>query len=253
MTRDEAPPEQVLYQDAELTPGRTTRLSGSEADHAKRSLRLRTGDPVHLVNGRGRRYQGHILDLGKQFVDVAVESEETLLQWPRTKLWLGAGVLRSTRMDTLVEKASELGVSCFVPLVLERSVAKPGGEGSKEDRWHRLAIESLKQSRRAELMEVDLPQTLDAFLNALPPGVLLWVADPEGENPVRVPGGSSAPLALVVGPEGGLSPRERGILLEHKAQLIALGRNRLRAETAAIALVTAAIVLREDLSPTGRG
>ena len=253
MNRDQPPPEQVLYQDAELVPGGTTRLSGSEADHAKRSLRLRTGDPVHLVNGRGRRYQGRILDLGKQFVDVAVESEEALPAWPRAALWLGAGVLRSTRMDTLVEKASELGVSRFVPLVLERSVAKPAGEGSKEDRWHRLAIESLKQSRRAELMEVDLPQSLDAFLNALPPGSELWAADPEGENPLRVAGGSPGPLALVVGPEGGLSPRERGTLLERKARLIALGRNRLRAETAAIALVTAAIVLREDLSPTGRG
>jgi len=245
--RDESPPEQVLYQDADLAPGRTTRLEGSEADHAKRSLRLRTGDAVHLVNGRGRRYQGRVVDLGKQFVDVEIQSEETLPVWPAVSVWLGAGVLRSTRMDTLVEKASELGVSRFVPLVLERSVAKPGGEGTKENRWHRLAIESLKQSRRSQLMDVDLPRTLDAFLNALPLDAQLWAADPEGEAPSHVPRSVSGTLGLVVGPEGGLSSRERAILLDRKARLIALGRNRLRAETAAISLVTAAILLQEPL------
>ncbi len=245
--RDESPPEQVLYQDADLAPGRTTRLEGSEADHARRSLRLRTGDAVHLVNGRGWRYQGRVVDLGKQFVDVAIQSEEALPAWPRVSVWLGAGVLRSTRMDTVVEKASELGVSRFVPLILERSVAKPGNEGSKEDRWHRLAIESLKQSRRSNLMEVDPPQALEAFLKALPPDAALWAADPEGENPSQVPVSASGTLALVVGPEGGLSGRERSILLDHQARLIALGRNRLRAETAAISLVTAAILLREPL------
>ena len=247
MTPDGTLPEQVLYQDADLAPGRTTRLEGSEADHARRSLRLRTGDRVHLVNGRGHRYGGRIVDIGKLYVDVSIESDDTVPEWPRSTLWLGAGVLRSTRMDTLVEKASELGVSRFVPLLLNRSVAKPGGEGSKEDRWHRLAIESLKQSRRARLMEVDAPRTLDGFLKELPPDAELWVADPEGVSPSRLSRSEQGTLGLVVGPEGGLSPREREILVARKAHLVALGRNRLRAETAAISLVTTAIVVRDPL------
>jgi 16S rRNA (uracil1498-N3)-methyltransferase len=246
----DVPPEQVLYQDADLAPGRTTRLSGSEADHARRSLRVRSGDTVHLVNGRGCRYQGRVLDLGKQFVDIEIQSEETLLVWPRRSVWLGAGVLRSTRMDTLVEKASELGVSRFVPLLLERSVAKPGGEGMKEERWHRLAIESLKQSHRSRLMEVDVPRTLEIFLGALPSGAAVWVADPDGENPRRMPDlPPGAALALVVGPEGGLSSREGEFLIQRGARPVALGRNRLRAETAAISLVTAALVLQEEMGP----
>jgi len=248
LNHDTSPPEQVLYQDADLVPGRTTRLEGSEADHARKSLRLRTGDAVHLVNGRGRRYAGRVADLGKQYVEVAIESEDILPPWPRATLWLGAGVLRSTRMDTLVEKASELGVTRFVPLILERSVAKPGSEGTKEDRWHRLAIESLKQSRRATLMEVDAPQTLESFLNALPTGAEVWAADPDGEHPSQAPVTTwPGTLAMVVGPEGGLSSREERILVEKGARFIALGRNRLRAETAAIALVTSAILLRDPL------
>jgi 16S rRNA (uracil1498-N3)-methyltransferase len=242
------PPEQVLYQDADLVPGRRTRLVGSEADHGKRSLRLRSGDPVHLVNGRGSRYQGRVVDLGKQFLEIEVVSEEALPVWPRRPIWLGAGVLRSTRMDTLVEKASELGVTRFVPLLLERSVARPGEEGAKEERWHRIAIESLKQSRRARLMDVDPPRGLDAFVGDLPPGTMLWVADPEGEDPVLAArGASTGPLALVVGPEGGLSPRERSFVTGRKALLVSLGGNRLRSETAAMTLLTAALVTLGEL------
>lgn len=242
-------PEQVLYQDAELLPGRRTRITGSEADHARRSLRLRSGDPIHLVNGRGRRYAGRVTDLAKQFVEVEVEHEEVLEPWPRRTIWLGAGVLRSTRMDTLVEKASELGVARFVPLVLERSVAKPDSEGAKENRWHRLAIESLKQSRRSRLMEVDEPRTLEAFLEAIPPGSPLWAADPDGVNPLSLDAEGGDRLDLVVGPEGGLSARERALLANRGARFLALGSNRLRAETAAISLVTSALILGGEFGP----
>ena len=240
-------PEQVLYQDAELLPGRRTRITGSEADHARRSLRLRSGDPIHLVNGRGRRYAGRVADVGKQFVEVDVEREEVLEPWPRCTIWLGAGVLRSTRMDTLVEKASELGVARFVPLVLERSVAKPDSEGAKENRWHRLAIESLKQSRRPRLMDVDEPRALEAFLDATPEGTPLWAADPDGVNPLCLSEEVGDRLALVVGPEGGLSTRERALLGGRGARFLSLGSNRLRAETAAISLVTIALLLGKDL------
>ncbi|HET9234680.1 MAG TPA: RsmE family RNA methyltransferase [Candidatus Eisenbacteria bacterium] len=249
MKPDSALPEQVLYQDAELLPGRRTRITGSEADHARRSLRLRSGDPLHLVNGRGRRYRGRVTDLGRQYVDVDIESEEILKPWPRRMIWLGAGVLRSTRMDTLVEKSSELGVARFVPLVLERSVAKPDSEGAKEDRWHRLAIESLKQSRRSVLMEVDEPRTLEAFLEAIPPGSAVWAADPEGLNPLSLDDEGVDRLALVVGPEGGLSARERALLASRGARFLALGSNRLRAETAAISLVTSALLLGKEFGP----
>lgn len=241
-------PEQVLYQDAELRPGEVTRLTGGEADHARRSLRLKPGDPVHLVNGRGIRSRGRILDVGKHFVDVALEASESLPVWPRRRIQLGAGVLRSARMDFLVEKASELGVSRLTPLLLERSVARPGSEGRKEGRWHRLAVESLKQSRRATLMELAEPQGLDEFMASLAEGEALWMADPDGGDPPREPSRiGPGTITLVVGPEGGFSPREHELLSARGALPVRLGGHRLRAETAALALVTAALTLGGEL------
>ena len=164
---DRPEPEHVLYQ-PDLMPGdRRTSLEGPEADHAHRSLRVRTGDPIVLVNGTGHRFRGVVASLGKHRLDVDLNHEEVLAVWPSTPVWLAAGVLRSTRMDTLVEKASELGVTRFFPLVMERSVARPDEGGTKLERWRRVAVESLKQCKRSHLMEVAAPVTPEEWLDTL--------------------------------------------------------------------------------------
>lgn len=246
-------PEQVLYLDAPADVGRTVALTGGEADHARRSLRLRTGDPVSLVDGRGTRYHGRVAGLGKARMEVQVETAEDLRPWPRRPVWLGAGILRSTRMDTLIEKASELGVARLVPLHLTRSVARPHEAGAKEERWHRLAVESLKQSKRSHLMEVAAPTDLGAFLEDLPGGAGLWWADPGGISPLAAADRTPAdriPLVLVVGPEGGISPPEARILADRGGIPVCLGGNRLRAETAALGLLSAALVATGEMGKT---
>jgi len=153
-------------------------------------------------------------------------------------------------MDTLVEKASELGVKRLVPLLLEHCVARPEVEGTKLDRWLRIAVESLKQSKRAHLMEVGPPSDLEAFLDALPSSRSLWVADPGGAAAMEA--GREArdgPLVLVVGPEGGISLSEIKQLEDSGAVLVRLGGNRLRAETAALALVTAGLLALGEMGP----
>jgi len=235
-------PEQVLYVETAPLPGQPNRLEGSEAEHARRSLRLRTGDPVSVVDGRGGRYHGRIVNLDKHGLDFEVTASERIPVWPGRTVWLGAGVLRSTRMDFIVEKASELGVARLTPLLLKRCVARPAEEGAKLERWHRLAVESLKQSKRATLLELAAPASLDEFLAALPAGTTVWAADPAGAAPARAAEGTPAgPVALVVGPEGGLAEEERSLLQRHGARFVGLGRHRLRAETAVVTLLASAL------------
>jgi 16S rRNA (uracil1498-N3)-methyltransferase len=247
-------PEQVLYLDAPSAAGRRVRIEGSEAGHALNSLRLRSGDAVALVDGCGKRYHGHIAALDRHGLDVQLEREEPLAQWPSRAIWLGAGVLRSTRMDTVIEKASELGAERFVPLLLKRCVARPHEDGAKQERWHRIAIESLKQSKRARLLDVAPPAELDTFLSALPAGRTLWAADPSGEDPAEAARPMPAdPLILVVGPEGGLAPEEEGMLERAGARFVRLGGHRLRAETASQTLLATALTVLGELGPARNG
>jgi len=238
-------PEQVLHYDGPLPPGRTVHLGGSEADHALRSLRVRTGDPLCLADGRGGRHHGRVVGIDRGRLDLEITRSETLPVWPRRSFHLALGVLRSTRMDVAVEKASELGVERFVPLVLKHCVARPLEDGVKSDRWHRLAVASLKQSKRGVLMEVAEPRDLESFLAELPPVRSLWLADPEGEPPAALAAirEVSGPAVLVCGPEGGIAPEERRLLVERGAKRVSLGGNRLRAETAAVALAALALGL----------
>lgn len=249
--RDRGEPEQVLFLPEGTAVGQTARLEGAEAAHARQSLRLKSGDRVHLVDGKAHRYAGRILDLDRSGIRVGVEDVEEIATWPTRPLWLAAGILRSTRMDFVVEKASELGVARFVPLLLERCVARPGETGTKESRWHRLAVESLKQSRRARLMEVTPPTELSAFLEEVPTPADLWFGDPVGGSLQDAVGKVGAgPLVLLIGPEGGLAPREANALRDRGGVPIRLGNNRLRAETAGLVLVAGALaVLGEFRQP----
>lgn len=235
-------PEQVLYVPVTPEVGTRVRVEGEHGDHGRRSLRLRPGDAVALVDGRRNRFHGHVTGLDRRGFEVEVERHEPLAVWPAVPITLAAGVLKSTRMDTLVEKASELGAVRFVPLVLERTVARPGEDGAKHQRWERIAIESLKQSRRAELMTVAAPTSLEAFLAGLEPDITLVVAEPSGDGPgAWARSGAAGPLALVVGPEGGLTEPEQAALRDAGARSISLGNNRLRAETAGVTLLVAVL------------
>ena len=229
-------PEQVLHAPGPLAPGAHLTITGDEADHALRSLRLRTDDPVHVVDGAGFRAAGRVTRPGKGELDVVLDTVEVLPVWPARAVHVAAGVLRGPRMDTLVEKISELGATSFRPLLLERCVARPSEGGAKLERWRRIAVESLKQSKRARLLEVEEPVDLVGFLEALPAGAHLRVADPEGGDP-RTPPAGEGPVVLVSGPEGGLAPRELEALDARGAERVALGGNRLRAETAAFTLL----------------
>lgn len=257
-------PEQVLYVPDPPAVGEMGRVEGTEADHARKSLRVRSGDPVFLMDGRGCRYEARVTGLDRGSLEVQVLGRSPVPVWPRRRITLAAGVLRSTRMDVVVEKASELGVARFVPLILTRSTARPGEEGAKASRWGRLAVESLKQSQRARLMEVAAPQALEALLEGLPATETLWVADPGGQEPRKAAEGApEAPttpqepgkgsLTLVVGPEGGLTPGELAQLAARGAVRVGLGGHRLRAETAGLALLVATLVALGELGAGAGG
>jgi 16S rRNA (uracil1498-N3)-methyltransferase len=210
--------------------GRRVTLSEDESHYLSRVCRARAGDRVSATDGRGALATVVLVTAGRSaVVEVErLERTETVRQ-----AWVLAGSPEGERGDWLVEKLAELGVSVLQPLECERGAwEKMRG---RTERWRRLAIAALRQSRRRFLLEIREPASIDTVLGGLPPEGGRWLADPAG-----APAGECRPevrgLSVgLIGPSAGLNPQEREAAMGAGFSPISLSDSRLRTETAAMA------------------
>jgi 16S rRNA (uracil1498-N3)-methyltransferase len=209
--------------------GRRERLDDAEQHHL-RVRRARDGERVALRDGAGLVGVGRIAIVGRAW-EVEIEHAERRPRPAALTLALGAG--DRERFGWVVEKAVELDVTRIVPLVTARTadVATRLRE-SHLDKLRRQALEATKQCGAAWAMDVEAPETLEAFAARKEPG-LRWLADAAGEPPPASLDGSA--VSVVVGPEGGLEDQERTALVGAGYRPLALSAQTLRFETAALA------------------
>lgn len=213
----------------ELAPGRR-RLEGEDSHYLVRVCRARAGDHVTLTDGRGGLARATVQATGS-VVELEVGPLDRLD--PARGAWILCGAPEEGRADWLVEKLGELGVSVFQPIESER-VSWRSAE-ARIERWRRLAVAALRQSRRRFLLEVRTPLPLERAVAELPEEARCWLADSKGK-PVPEALGSRVGLeAAVVGPAPGITAHERAMLLEAGFEAICLSGGRLRTETAALA------------------
>jgi 16S rRNA (uracil1498-N3)-methyltransferase len=222
-------------------PGSEATLQGEEAFHAVRVLRLREGDTVRLLDGRGVRAVAEIARLERRGREDTVSVRISQVgRWepPRVKLHLLVAPPRAKLMAQLVKDATELGVWRITPLLCEFSVAKPEGGGVVEH-WRADALAALKQSGNPFLPELDAPRPFAQALRELPAaGVFGDVAAAGGTGSDRPAAASdTGVLPVWIGPEGGFSEGERGALLGRGAVPVQVGSWILRVETAVPAML----------------
>jgi 16S rRNA (uracil1498-N3)-methyltransferase len=218
-----------------LIPGATegqARLDGPRAHKLVHVLRSRVGDRVEVFDGAGAALDATLLEVGEGHVLLSLGPPRRA---PASRaVAIVQALPKGDRLEWMLEKATELGASAFWPVVSERTVVKLAGrEDTKRDRWQRVVEEAARQCGRAEVPEVHRPGPL---LDALPrlEGQVL-VLDEE-ERGVRLSDAAGlGPLALVVGPEGGLARAEVEALVAAGAVPVSLGPSILRTETAALA------------------
>jgi 16S rRNA (uracil1498-N3)-methyltransferase len=232
------PPERIGATRAELT---------DEARHYLRDvLRQAPGDPVELFDGRGAAFEA-VIEPG--FAGLAVgRRREVVAGGPVLSLLFALS--KGEKAELVVQKATELGVARLCPWTAERSVVRLDAEKGREraERWRRVAEEAARQCGRADVPAVEAPMGLAAALGSVPAGHRVVALHGPGGAPLAALGLEDAPgVALVVGPEGGLTDSELSACAAAGALRGSLGPRTLRAETAAIAGVAVLQAVVGDL------
>jgi 16S rRNA (uracil1498-N3)-methyltransferase len=223
-----------LHVAAGLTEGGEIDLEAGPAHYLRSVLRLGGGAPVAAFNAAHGEWLCRITAIGRDGIRLRVE-RQTRPSEPEGDLWLLLAPIKRARIDWVVEKATELGVSVFLPVWTARTQV----ERLNLERLRARAVEAAEQSERLSVPELRAPERLERVLAAWPAGRLLLVCDesgggePIGEVTTRLPPG---PAAILVGPEGGFDRTELDALGKlFFVSRVGLGPRVLRAETAALA------------------
>lgn len=232
----------LFYIEQPLSAPGVYEVTGQEAQHMLRVLRMRPGDAAMVFDGTGGRAQCTLQTTTKNTAVVQVDHVMHDPQ-PRLTLTLAVAIPKGKRWQMLVEKAVELGADAIVPILAERSVAKGEGDSSK---WQQWALAAAKQSRRSWLPVVHTPVPLEQAA-AVPTDVRLLAA-PQGEAPAVWAGrlAASCSCMVFVGPEGGFTCAEEEAIVRAGALRARLAPGILRIETAAMA--ACAVIRALDLN-----
>ncbi len=218
-------------------------ISGDEYRHQAVVLRRRTGDIINLLDGRGNRYRGEIkkLDKSAKIMQITISGRES---WPEPlPLELLVALPRHRKLDDIIEKAVELGVTRITPLLTERTVVRIEREEKARTRrqhWEKIAIGACKQSGNPFLPEIEMPKVLPQVLPAREEtGCDNIVLHPPARDH-NAPGLANLdlhpelPTRLACGPEGGFSNQEMELFRQQGWQVAGLGKRILRLETAVV-------------------
>ena len=173
---------------------------------------------------------------------------------PQVALTLAQAVLKTDKMDEVVRDAVMLGVAAIQPIVTKRTEATVAAlmRGARVERWRRVALASVKQSRRAVLPEVRMPLTLETFIDEPAAALRLMLVEPgagASVEPLSAIQGEPTPhdASLLVGPEGGWTGQECAAAVDRGIRLVTLGHRTLRADAVPVAAISVLQFLWGDL------
>jgi 16S rRNA (uracil1498-N3)-methyltransferase len=240
-----------LHVDGPIAVGTNITLSGDRARYINRVLRLGPNDEVTLFDGSGSEYRAVIRVAGRNTVGAAIEEEIGRSTKSPLIVTLLQGISRGDRMDYVIQKATELGVSRISPIHTEFSMVKLDEKraAKRMQHWRNVATSACEQCGRNDLPLLDPPTTLRSILGtyreASSPKVIMKPGASTTLASIDI--GESDPIVLI-GPEGGFSDQEYENAEAAGFEEVGFGPRVLRTETAAVAVITALQVLYGDLA-----
>ena len=230
-----------LFVEQRLSKGVEINISGANAHYLLGVMRLREGAPVKIFDDQSGEYLAIVSNAGKRDLGLTVETRLRERE-AVPDLWLVQALIKKDRFDWVAEKACELGVARFVPVLTARCVV----DKVKEDRLRAHMIEAAEQCERTALPEIAPLAKLDSMLSGWPTGRTLYFCDERGGQPMRA-AMKDGPAAMLIGPEGGFTDSENENIRAHPSAIaVSLGPRILRADTAAVAALSVWMAAQGD-------
>ena len=238
-----------FFSDTDITTDRHT-ITGGDAAHISRSLRMKPGEALTLCTPDGRRHECEITSVSAESVEVRVMSSTVCEQEPTVKVSLYIALMKGDNFDDVIQKAVELGANEITPFISARCISRPDEKslGKKLQRWQKIADNAASQSRRGILPKVN-PCIDIRDIPAAAAGCDRTIVFYEcGGEPLRalIPPKVER-IALITGAEGGFEESEIEALKAAGTSVATLGKRILRARTAPIAALCAAMLLTGNL------
>jgi len=229
-----------VFIDSDLAAGQRLTVEGSAGNHIVRVLRARVGDELTLFNGRGGEYGASIDEIRRDTVQVSVREHRNQERESTFELTLAQGISRGERMDWVVQKATELGVTRIAPLFTERSMVHLDGKQAlkKMQHWRGIAVSACEQCGRNLVPEIAAPIALHGLLEKPVGRGISLLLSPTSEQRVADIAGSPEGATVLIGPEGGLAQVEQDAALRSGFTAVRMGPRVLRTETAAVCALT---------------
>ncbi len=239
---------------ADISGEDTVVITGQDAVHIRRALRMRTGDSLTLCDGRGSDYFCEITSLDGDDVVLKVLYRTPTICEPDLFVTLYQGLPKGDKLEYIIQKSVELGVSAIVPVETARSVARiekePAKAIKKQQRLQRIADEAAGQSGRGILPKVEAPVSFKQVLEQLKidGSSIIVFYEGGGASLSQLVDKSCKRLSIIIGPEGGFEPSEIEQLNQMGAKTATLGPRILRCETAPIAALSVIMAMTGNLN-----
>ncbi|MFH2036759.1 MAG: RsmE family RNA methyltransferase [Candidatus Zixiibacteriota bacterium] len=236
----------IFYTDPENIIEEALYIDGAEGKHLRDVMRRQKGELIIVVDGLGNAYKCEIEKISKDKINCTVITKTRQFGEPLHFVTLAAGLSTGYKFDEVIMRATELGVSRFLPLITEKSKIKIDDEKREKNklaRWQKVAVASMKQTRRSFLPEISPITNFDNMLKNLEESHTTILFDPtyadKNLQNIKVEN-ENKKINIIIGPESGFSKEEINLAREHDCQIVKIGPRILRTENAspvAIALI----------------
>lgn len=234
----------------DYTPQEKILLDGESARHIAKSLRMRVGDMLTVTDGGGNDYGCQIDEITRDTVSLTVCYKQVNESEPTCRVTIYQGVPKSTKMEDIIQKCVELGVSKIVPTLTKRCVSRPDekGAGKKNQRYQKIALEASQQSGRGIIPEIAPQITLKQAIANDDSELKIVFYEGGGEPLKNLVSPETKSVSIFIGPEGGFDADEVEAIVNSGARQATLGKRILRTQTAPVCALSCIMMLTDNMN-----